>query len=100
MRKKLFSITKDDFEFQFFRAGGKGGQHQNKTSSACRAIHKETGISAECRDSRDQLENKRKAWKKLVSSPEFKAYLQLRIDDCNGLVKYEKLVDGTWVPWN
>jgi protein subunit release factor B len=98
-KQKLFSITKDDFEFHYFRAGGNGGQKQNKTSSGCRVIHKETGISAESREARDQLENKRRAWKKLVASPEFQAYLKLRIDDCNGLIKYEKLVDGEWVPW-
>ena len=30
-KELLFSVTKDDFDWDYFRAGGKGGQHQNKT---------------------------------------------------------------------
>ena len=47
-RELLFSLTKNDFELQFFRAGGKGGQKQNKTSSGCRIIHKESGAVGYC----------------------------------------------------
>ena len=52
MRKHLFSITKKDFEVQTFRAGGKGGQHQNKTDSAVRIIHRESGAASEPRSER------------------------------------------------
>jgi len=39
---------------QVFRSGGPGGQHQNKTESGVRYIHKPSGIAAESRSERSQ----------------------------------------------
>jgi len=64
--KENIGRNADDFIVQTFRAGGPGGQHQNKTESAVRIIDKKTGISAECREERSQVQNKKKAFLKLV----------------------------------
>lgn len=58
--------SKSDFIVQTFKSGGKGGQHQNKTESGVRIIDKSTGLSAECREERSQIQNKHRAFLRLV----------------------------------
>jgi protein subunit release factor B len=75
-KELLFSITKSDFEIQTFRAGGKGGQNQNKVSSGVRVIHRDSGAKGEGRDSREQPQNKKNAFIRCVNSPKFQAWLK------------------------
>jgi protein subunit release factor B len=79
LKNKLFSITKKDLEIQTFRAGGKGGQNQNKVESGVRIIHYASGARGEARDSRDQLTNKRAAFERMVNSPLFKRWIRIEI---------------------
>lgn len=60
-------IRPEDLERQTFRSGGPGGQHQNKTESGVRFIHKPTGIAAESRTERSQHKNADNAMKLLKS---------------------------------
>ncbi len=48
-----------------FRAGGKGGQHQNTTESGVRLTHLPTGVVVTARDRRSQHRNRRVAVKRL-----------------------------------
>jgi len=77
MREKILSVTLADCEVQTFRAGGPGGQKQNKTSSAARVIHHPSGARAECREERSQLQNKKRAFLRMVETKEFKTWLRL-----------------------
>ena len=100
-KELLFSLTKKDFEMQTFRAGGKGGQNQNKVSSGVRLIHKDSGAVGEARDSRYQLQNKKAAFERLTSSSKFKAWLKIEIARKLGVLQdVEKRVDEMMRPEN
>ena len=77
MKKKelLFSVTKKDLDVQTFRSGGKGGQHQNKTDSGVRIVHKESGAVGESREQKSQYQNKKIALKRLTENKKFKLWL-------------------------
>ncbi len=49
-----------------YRAGGKGGQHVNKTSSAVRLTHLATSLVAQCQNERSQHKNRATARKMLM----------------------------------
>jgi peptide chain release factor 2 len=50
-------IKDSDLIMQTFCSGGPGGQHQNKTQSGVRLIHKPTNVRAESRTERSQNKN-------------------------------------------
>lgn len=70
----LFSVTKKDLVRQTFRSGGKGGQNQNKVESGVRFIHPPSGAVGEARDSRNQWQNEKAAFSRLVDRPAFKSW--------------------------
>ncbi len=61
-------LKPDDYEVERYAASsGPGGQHVNKTSSAIRLIHKETGLVVKCFEERSQHKNLAKALRILKS---------------------------------
>lgn len=116
LKKKLFSLTKKDFTIQTFRAGGKGGQNQDKRDTGVRITHPASGAVGEARDSRSQLQNRKSAFVRLAGSKKFKTWLKIEtgqavlqdveiekvVDELFGKenIKIERRVNGRWEEWN
>lgn len=74
-RELLFSVTLADCETQTFRAGGSGGQNQNKRDTGVRIIHHPSGARGESREERSQLQNKKAAFRRMAESALFRAWV-------------------------
>lgn len=76
-KELLFRLSKKDFELEFFRGSGKGGQNRNRVETGVRIRYPASGAMAEDCTERSQEQNKKKAFRKLVSTKEFKAWHKL-----------------------
>lgn len=108
-REHLFSVTLKDCDVQTFSAGGPGGQNQNRRSTGIRITHRESGAVGEARDTRSQLLNKRAAFKRMIETPKFKAWMRVKTgrdahlraeverDMWPSKIRVEVREDGEWV---
>jgi len=96
-KRKWFSITAKDFDWQPYKGTGAGGQKKNKTSSAMRCKHPPSGAVGKCEDHRQQRKNKTEAFKRCVETPEFQGWLKGETEIGLGNVKMEVRKEGSWV---
>jgi len=112
-KELLFSITAADCRFDYYRGSGAGGQHRNKTDSACRCTHEASGAVGQAEDTRSQHKNKRLAFVRMAATSKFRAWMRLEIARRTGALRQaEERVDqemrtnirvevqenGRWVP--
>ncbi len=76
-RERILHLTKKDFVIETFRAGGKGGQNQNKRDTGVRIKHPPSGAVGEARDSRTQGENRKTAFRRMAESKKFQDWIRL-----------------------
>jgi protein subunit release factor B len=95
-RESVLKVGIKDCDVQTFRAGGPGGQNQNKRDTAVRIIHRPSGAVGESREERSQLANKRLAFRRMGESAQFRLWAEMvvrgvekQVDDA---MKEENLV--------
>ena len=93
-KEKLFSVTLKDCDVQPYKGSGAGGQKRNKTSSAIRLVHKDSGAVGQCENFREQSKNKAEAFRRMSKTDKFSKWMTFAIAKATGeLREIEKKVE-------
>ncbi len=97
-KKVTFEINPAEFEMEYSRSGGKGGQNVNKVETAVRIIHIPTGLDVRSTNERSQQANREKAMmiltaklQQLKEEDEAKKYAGVRKDQIGTGDRSEKI---------
>lgn len=93
-------LTADDFKWQYMTAGGHGGQNVQKTATAVRCVHPESGATGNARDERSQFQNRRLAFQRCTSSPQFKFWCAQKMQEIEDGETIEQKVERDMRPEN
>lgn len=93
-KELLFSVTKKDCRFDFYKGSGAGGQKRNKTSNCCRCTHLASGAVGKSEEGRSKDQNTKKAFKRMAESDKFQNWIRLEVSRVTGkLQEIERAVD-------
>ncbi len=109
-KELLFSLTKKDFRWDYYKGSGKGGQKRNKTENCCRCTHEPSGAVGKSEEGRSKDQNIRKAFRRMADNPKFRewvrieaarksgdlANLEARVEKALKNVRTEVKCDGVW----
>lgn len=113
-KKLLFSVTKKDLKIEYYAAPGPGGQNKNKTKTACRITHIESGAIGNATEHRSQKQNQDLAFERMAKSVKFNNWIKIKssevisnktideeVEESMSLenLKVEIQKDGKWDLW-
>jgi protein subunit release factor B len=80
-KQLLFSVSKQngDFQVEYYNGTGNGGQNRNKVATACRIHHPKSGAMATCQEERTQKANRERAFTRLVKTAVFQKWLRIEM---------------------
>lgn len=78
-KELLFSVTKEDCRWDYFRCPGPGGQKVNKASSGVRCTHPPSGAVGQSCDERIQSLNKKIAFQRMAQTKEFQHWHEMEV---------------------
>lgn len=98
-RELLFSVTAKDCRWDYYRGSGKGGQKRNKTCSAVRCTHIDSGAVGQSDDTRSQHKNKVIAFRRMAETQKFKSWHIMEGARRSGKVaQIQEYLDDTMLP--
>ncbi len=92
-KESLVSLRKKDFDIQWFKGSGGGGQHRNKHANCCRIVHPDSGAKGECSDHKSREQNQRVAFSRLLENTKFKIWLNMKSMEAMNKKTIDETVD-------
>lgn len=90
MKELLFSVTKKDFDIDYFSGKGKGGQHRNRHKNCVRLYHRDSDTRVTGQSHKERLSNIKEALNNLVNHSNFKLWHKRKIRE---VIEGKKLED-------
>lgn len=98
--KKLFTLTRDDFQIDYFSGTGAGGQHRNKHQNCVRLKHNDSGVSVTGQSHRERKSNIKEALTNLKNHPQFRLWINRRVYEIDTGKSITEIVDEQMNPKN
>jgi protein subunit release factor B len=77
-RELAFSVTLKDCDVDTFSSGGPGGQNVNRRSTGVRITHRASGAVGKSTEERSQLQNKKRAFRRMAETPVFTTWVRMQ----------------------